>query len=88
MLVGCLIKYTDLQNDTKNDWKRDYVDKRGWIITRESHNLSPGKQWVSFYTFEGKQLHTSVGDAEYNENFLTITTKNSIYIFKIDKEVI
>lgn len=88
MLEGRLIKFTDLQNSDKNSWKSEYVNKRGWIIIRQSHHLYVGKQWVSFYTFEGKQLHTSVGVVEIDGNFLTITTKNSIYIFKIEKEVI
>ena len=84
LIKGRLIKFTDLQNNSKNDWKKEYVNKRGLITVMNSHN----KAWILFLTFDDKYLQTSVGDIKINENLLTITTKNSIYIFKIEKEVI
>ena len=64
-------------------WREQYVDFQGIISIWESTEKFKGKHFISFNDLMGNHMHTGYGEYTISNNIITMTTRNSIYTFKI-----
>lgn len=69
------------------DWRRDFVDKRGLIQIYQLVDR-PEQYVIYFYLTGGKLMHTSFGNLQMDDKKIKMETKNSIYEFAVDPESI
>lgn len=67
------------------DWRRDFVDKRGLIQIYQLVDR-PEQYVIYFYLTCGKFMHTSFGNLQMDDKEIKMETKNSIYGFAVDPE--
>ncbi|WP_373245559.1 hypothetical protein [Lacrimispora indolis] len=67
------------------DWRRDYVGKRGLIQIQQLVDRL-GQYVIYFYLACGKFMHTSFGNLQMDDKEIKMETKNSIYEFAVDPE--
>ena len=66
------------------EWRKELVGKLGTLSIFESKHKLPGKRFVYMNCFSGNELTTTCGEIGISDTELKITTKNSVYIFKIE----
>ena len=64
-------------------WREQYVDFQGTVSIWESTEKFKGKHFISFNDLMGNYMHTGCGEYTVSDNIITMTTRNSIYTFKI-----
>ena len=89
-LIGCyqkvIIKSVQKISDMdyeKWKWREQYFDFQGIISIWESTKKFKGKHFISFNDLMGNHMHTGCGEYTISNNVITMTTRNSIYTFKI-----
>ena len=65
------------------EWRKGSIGKIGTLSLFESKHKYPGKRFVHMNCFEGEWLTTGCGEVEISDTELKVTSKNSVYIFKI-----
>ena len=84
-LIAVISKETN--KEYVNDWRNEYLEWPGLIVIGESENRMPGKKFAYLYpndpeNTEQPYLHTSLGEYIRENQYLTIDTTNSKYIFE------
>ena len=64
-------------------WREQYIDFQGTISIWESTEKFKGKHFISFNDLMGNHIHTGYGEYTIINNIITMTTRNSIYTFRI-----
>ena len=64
-------------------WREQYINFQGTISIWESTEKFKGKHFISFNDLMGNYMHTGYGKYTISNNIITMTTRNSIYRFKI-----
>ena len=64
-------------------WREQYIDFQGTVFIWESTEKFKGKHFISFNDLMGNHMHTGCGEYTVSDNIITMTTRNSIYTFKI-----
>lgn len=64
-------------------WCERYIGFQGELFVFESTEKYPGKRYPNFTDHSRNWLNTGYCEYVIKENILTMTTKNSIYEFKI-----
>ena len=64
-------------------WREQYIDFQGTISIWESTEKFKGQHFISFNDLMGNHMHTGYGEYTISNNIITMTTRNSIYTFKI-----
>lgn len=65
------------------DWRCQFVGCNGTLYIGESEQKRPGNRFIMLTDNKDFRLTTGYGDIEQAEEYITITTKSSKYIFKI-----
>ena len=77
-------------NRPYGDWRSQYVGKSGLLVIFTSRKLRPGDHFAYFFPGENKTeqqyLRTGTGKLEENNDTITLTTSDSIYIFSKDED--
>ena len=71
----------------KWSWRKKYEGFDGGIAVMESTRKHPGMHYILVCDKAQNWLKTGMGDLIYNGDTLVLTTKNSKYTFKIEKEI-
>lgn len=74
-----------------DDFRSNYYDVPGMIVVYESIRKAPGKCFAYFFPFEQddlmqRYLRTSLGELVQDDKIMTVSTKNSIYKFRIEED--
>lgn len=64
-------------------WREEYINFQGILSIWESIEKFKGQHYISFNDLMGNYLRTGYGKYTINNNIITMTTRNSIYKFKI-----
>ena len=70
------------KSDEDWGWRKKYEGFYGIMNLYQSQRKYPGKYFIGIYDIELKYLKTGAGDLITDGNQITLTTKNSKYIFK------
>ena len=70
------------KSDEDWGWRKKYEGFYGIMNLYQSQRKYPGKYFIVIYDVELKYLKTGAGDLITDGNQITLTTKNSKYIFK------
>lgn len=65
------------------DWRCMFTGCKGTLYIGESQHKRPSKRFIMLTDNKDFRLTTGYGDIEQTEDYITITTKSSRYIFKI-----
>ena len=65
------------------DWRCQFVGCKGTLYIGESQHRHPSERFAVLTDRKDFRLTTACGEIEKTEEHITITTKNSIYIFKM-----
>ena len=71
----------------KWSWRKKYEGFDGRMEVLESTKRYPGKNYIIVYDIDMNWIKTGVGELTDNGDTLVLTTKNSKYTFKIEKEI-
>lgn len=71
------------KDDTAWNWRKKYEGFLGIIHIYQSQRKDPNNHFIAICDIDLNCLETSVGELTYKSNLLTLTTRNSIYIFKL-----
>ena len=63
-------------------WRKEFEGFYGIMNLYQSQRKHPGKYFIVLYDIELQYLKTGAGDLITDGNQITLTTKNSKYIFK------
>ena len=63
-------------------WRKEFEGFYGIMNLYQSQRKYPGKYFIVLYDIELQYLKTGVGDLITDGNGITLTTKNSKYIFE------
>lgn len=74
--IGCL-------DDKKWEWRERYIGFQGELYQLESAEKYPGQQYLYFTDHSRNYIKTGYGQIEKDDDIVIITTRNSIYTFKI-----
>lgn len=85
------VNTTDGNLYSSDDFRSGYYDAPGMLAIFESECKNPGKHFVYFFPLEQnnlmqRYLRTSIGDLTQNDTTMTVSTKNSIYKFRIEED--
>ena len=69
--------------EEKWGWRKDYIGFCGAMSIYESLYTAPNKKFIVIYDIELHYLKTGAGELEEENGIITLTTKNSVYKFKI-----
>ena len=64
-------------------WREQYIDYQGIISIWEDTEKQTNNHYISFNDLMGNCMHTGYGEYTISNNIITMTTRNSIYTFKI-----
>ncbi len=64
-------------------WREQYIEFQGILSIWESTEKFKGQHYISFNDLMGNYLRTGYGKYTISNSIITMTTKNSIYKFKI-----
>ena len=83
-LISAISKETNKEYD---DWRTVYLDWPGLIVIGESEKKQPGKRFAYLYPNDPDNVmqpyfHTSLGTHTRENQYVTIETTNSKYIFE------
>ena len=88
-----LVSFLDKTNDPVNNWKNDYVGKKGTVYLSVSSSVRPGEIYALFYPDNSKSeneienlLAISPGQCDLQKDGIKLTTLNSVYKFKLYKD--
>lgn len=70
------------KSDEDWGWRKKYEGFCGIMNLYQSQRKYPGKYFIGIYDIDLQHLKTSAGDLITDGNQITLTTKNSKYIFK------
>ena len=83
--VGKLVS-VEPNDERKSDedwgWRKKYEGFCGIMNLYQSQRKYPGKYFIGIYDIDLQHLKTSAGDLITDGNQITLTTKNSKYIFQ------
>ena len=65
------------------DWRCQFTGCKGTLYIGESQHKNPNKRFIMLTDNKNFRLTTGYGKIEQTEEYITITTKSSKYIFKI-----
>lgn len=65
------------------DWRCMFTGCKGTLYTGESQHKRPGERFIMLTDKKNFRLTTGYGEIEQIEEYITITTNRSKYIFKI-----
>ncbi len=71
------------KDDNTWSWRKKYEGFLGIIHIYQSQRKDPNKHFIAICDIDLNCLETSIGELTYKSNLLTLTTQNSIYIFKL-----
>lgn len=77
------VEQLDDRNIYEWDWRCKFVGCTGTLYIGESEHKRPGERFIILTDKKDFRLTTGYGDIEHTDEYLTITTKSSKYIFKI-----
>ncbi len=77
------VEQLDDRNTYEWDWRCKFVGCKGTLYIGKSEHKRPGEQFIMITDKKDFRLTTGYGKIEQTEEHLTITTKNSSYIFII-----
>ena len=77
------VEQLDDRNTYEWDWRCQFVGCKGTLYIGENQHKSPGKCFIMLTDNKDFRLTTGYGNIEHTDEYLTITTKSSRYIFKI-----
>ena len=64
-------------------WREEYVNFQGVLSIWESTKKFKGMRYISVNDLMGNWMHAGYGEYTISDNIITMTTRNSIYTFKI-----
>ncbi len=64
-------------------WRDEYINFQGILSIWESTEKFKGQHYISFNNLMGDWMHTGYGTYTISDNIITMTTRNTIYKFKI-----
>ena len=64
-------------------WREEYINFQGILSIWESTKKFKGQRYISVNDLMGNWMHTGYGEYTISDNIITMTTRNSIYTFKI-----
>ena len=71
------------KDDNTWSWRKKYEGFLGIIHIYQSQRKDPNKHFIAICDIDLNCLETSIGELTHKSNLLTLTTRNSIYIFKL-----
>ena len=74
-------KISDKDNEEWN-WREGYLGYQSHLFIFESEKKYKGRRYIHFTDFHD-YLTTGYGDYTFSDNIITMTTRNSVYKFKI-----
>ena len=77
------VKKISYMDDADWKWREKYINFQGTVSIWESTEKFKGKHFISFNDLMGNYMHTGYGEYTISNNIITMTTRNSIYTFKI-----
>ena len=77
------VEQLDDRNIYEWDWRCKFTGCKGTLYIGESQHKNHGKRFIMLTDFKNFRLTTGYGDIEKAEEYITITTKSSKYIFKV-----
>lgn len=77
------VEQLDDRNIYEWDWRCKFTGCKGTLYIGESKHKNPGKRFIMLTDSKDFRLTTGYGETERTEEYITITTKSSKYIFKI-----
>lgn len=78
------VEPTEKTKDDKTwSWRKKYEGFLGIIHVYQSQHRSLNKHFIAICDIDLNCLETSSGELTHRSNILTLTTRNSIYIFKL-----
>ena len=66
------------------DWRCMFTGCKGTFYIGESQHKCPGQRFIMLTDKKDFKLTTDYGKIEQTEEYIEITTKNSVYIFNIN----
>ena len=82
------VEKNNLEMDSKEwSWRKKYEGFDGRMEVFESTKRYPGKHYIIVYDIDLNWIKTGVGELTDNGDTFVLTTKNSKYTFKIEKEI-
>lgn len=85
-----LVSFLDKTNNPVNNWKNNYVGKKGIVYFNISEYIRPGEVYAFFYPDNPDKnkgvkdvLITSLGECELKKDGIILTTENSVYRFEL-----
>lgn len=75
-------KVSDMDYE-KWKWREEFIHFQGILSIWESTKKFNGQQYISFNDLMGNYLRTGYGKYNISNSIITMTTRNSIYKFKI-----
>ena len=84
-LISVVSKATN--EEYVNDWRNEYLEWPGLIIIGEFESSASGKNFAYLYpndpdSISQPYLHTSLGECTRENQYVTIDTANSKYVFE------
>ena len=82
-----LLSVMKLNNDSRQkwNWREKYIGKPGCLSLFESVKKYPGERFVYMNCYLFGWFTTTCGEIVIDGDILTITTRNSRYVFKIEE---
>ena len=77
------VELLDNRNIYEWDWRCKFTRCKGTLYIGESQHKNPEKRFIMLTDNKDFRLTTGYGEIEKTEEYITITTKSSKYIFKI-----
>ena len=75
------------ENQSENwEWRKDFIGESGTLSIYKSECKYPGEWFAYLKCTDGSWLRTGYGKFNISNNEITIKTKNSIYVFEIDRK--
>ena len=71
-------------SDREWNWRMGYIGKPGRLRILESEHKHPGQKFVHLVCYTTNDLKTGCGELNVVGSLITITTKNSRYVFKTE----
>ena len=83
-----MVEKNNLEIDSEEwSWQKKYEGFNGRMEVLESTKRYPGKNYIIVYDIDLNWIKTGVGELTDNGDTLILTTKNSKYTFRIEKEI-
>lgn len=82
VIVKSIQKVTDMDYGEWK-WREEYIDFQGILSIWESTEKFKGQKYIAFNNLMGGWFNTGYGEHTIDDDIITMTTRNSIYKFKI-----